>query len=1356
MSGSYSITLAIVPNDGVISGTTVKTSTSGVATFSGLRILSSGTYKITATSDPILSAESELFTIENFITDLEVSVSKNVVYAYERFQLTSKLYGEDEKPFILPAQIFITEINSSLINGNVNLTTQTGTSITNLYFYESGEKTLIISADEIDVTVSITVKDLINSDIKCVKSKDSSTCIECTKGAQLFDGICECTANSNYSYTDRMCVCDEGYSPNNNFCVKCGKYYSSSEVSSKFSDDFTTIFIKFSVQPLSLLKCSTFLILPSSLTNYSFICTWENSLTLSLKFNKVPPAENLVIGLDPLIIQKQSQQCTFTVSQLNLKVEHDKTLPIPDSVITAPSIFSLACARSDLSFSVPNNGKESDYKWSGIYNPSNSNVTSYLSSLSANSGKISLDLLSLGTLTLTAEVSSSAFNTKSSSTKEIKIDSSPYLTIELTSGSSISIKQSAGVMVKAMIKENCGGSEYDYSWKYVSSTPSLDFASILAASSRPNTLLISPNSLTAGYSYEFQVTVGDGSASGTASVVVNVQSSSLNLALSRSSGSIGTDSDFYVKAIASDPDDSKIKISFEWTCSEATSACQDNAGQDLIDSSSSSSSELNIDKLKLRNNAVYVFTVTAQTDEKYRSMSIEISVQSGLKGSINIKQSLDKINIGSQLNIIPSIVNINSNNLVWSVSQGPSLNLDHEYSFLTIQSNTLTEGTFYELKLKLTNSGQDLEAYYSFTTNSPPACESISFTSETTKLTIIASGCVDGDDSDYPLIFQYGLVENKKEVWVSSTTLSSEFSLMAKSSTEKVKTKVCDSLLSCITIYTDLNSARRLDETSDDFDQDSSDYESIPSAIVYYSSLATKDTLKQMIQKFKVYVQGSLVDSNELDLIVDTLFYIFNAKAKLTQDQANYLVEILLDVMIDVDFDLTDEQVIAIYSCLDDNAHLISPSSMVSLIEIVRYRWIVNKVPFSQVIYSSSLFISYTRGLTSNYKNLKFSKGKISVLVPVGFIESAESVIDLTICKFYDNSLPLFELSIQFSGKYESSTLYLTSPENYDKGLNESIKVTYTSSEFDENSVCQNLDKYNWTATGCKVKEQSPNSLTFEISNPMLLKIEKFDYSNFINGLCIFIIYGLLFAGFVLICVSCIMDRGLTPVTTSKTLLMLYPLASVMIPQPRPWRRLYALHLVASQGLLLALIGGFYKFYPQNGGFVIETTAKSGICACLSQAHCISNLILIFATIKHKKIIIIFYLINLLVLCMSFAAVTVILSFGAEDFVFNWVCGYILFGSIDVILVEFLYAWILFSRNKGKLTHSLVNNASFDDSPNKDLGDSVAQIGRNDSSDDIFFNKSKKKRENDSTTLSMRQMQKDKIDGDKKFNTHFN
>ena len=1319
-------------------------------------MLSSGTYTLTATSNGMDSATTEPLSIINFVYSIIATPSKSTVKAYEIFRLEIGLYGEDQKAFVLSAEVTLTEKNSEKFNGAENVTTSNGKASVSVYFYESGSKVLQVAVGEVVTEVGITVKDLENPDVKCKKSLSPTVCSDCVSGAILFDGVCSCSLNSEYSYDDRVCICNEGYQRVNDYCVKCGKYYSDSEITGEFSNDFSEIYLKFSVQPIENLPCEGFLILPSSLDKVDFYCIWDNILTLSIHFKGFPQVEGLVIGVDPLKIQKTSQECSFQIEKLDIPISYTGKLPAPLVSINAPNIVSLTCSTNDLHISTPNTGRDYKYTWSAAYSPDNKIVSNMLSSLTDTSIKIPIFQLTVGSLTITLTISSTSFQTSSTATKQIELVSNPHLTIELSSGSMISIKKSSNLSIKPLIKENCGKSSFTYTWTHTTENIDLDFSGILFESLNSNNLLIKKNTLEPGNSYEFEVSVSDGEAIGSASVTVVVEESPLVIYFSRSSGKIGNDEDFDIYSTVTDPDSGSSAITYKWSCSEKASECFDSDGKVLLESTGKYN--ILVPKSKLRNKAVYVFNLVASTSTKSQSMSIEIEVKAGLKGQVYIKNSFVKLNTDTDLVVIPKVTGTSPTIIAWKVVTGGTFTLHEGFSFTKVPAYTLASGASYELELCLSENGVELTSIYSFSTNSPAKCDSLNYESvSSNKINLIGENCVDGDDSDYPLTYQFGVDYKETILWVSSAIFTEEYSFLVQPSSLKGYLKVCDSLGSCsLSSASILKVTRSLDDISDSFEADTSDLILVPSAIVYYSTIADEDTVGKMTEKLIEYIKSSIVDSSELDLIVNTAYSLFNSKTSVTASQANTIVNLIIDTIEKIDFELTDSQVLSIYSVVDSQAYLITTNKMRKLINIVRYQWINSKVPYSEVTFTSTLFISHIRGLQSDYKNLLISSSPLNITFPEQFLSNSTSVIDVSFAKYYEKTSPIFELQVFFSGKYENYTLVLESPEYYIGEFFDSLRLEYDSSEFSLESVCQSIDYMNWTESSCKIQSLSETGVKMDLSQSSLFTLAKVEnYSN-LTYICRFAIYGFLFAGVCIVICIYFCDKGIKRVSKTKTLLFLYPLTSIMIPQSRPWRLFQALHIVSSQSLLLLLIGGFYLYFPQTEGFFITTISKSGICLCLSQASSLSSLIIIFSTLKHKKINYLVYTLTLIVLLISYTGIILITFQHPESFIFNWVCGFLLYFPIDIIVIQFIYSLILSTRPQMNLqvTTYFPNNKSSEDSPSKIEYSNVIHL-RNDSDEEMVLKK-RDRGEFDSTALSLRGIKKVRADEMKRYNTQFN
>ena len=296
----------------------------------------------------------------------------------------------------------------------------------------------------------------------------------------------------------------------------------------------------------------------------------------------------------------------------------------------------------------------------------------------------------------------------------------------------------------------------------------------------------------------------------------------------------------------------------------------------------------------------------------------------------------------------------------------------------------------------------------------------------------------------------------------------------------------------------------------------------------------------------------------------------------------------------------------------------------------------------------------------------------------------------------------------------------------------------------------------NWTEDSCKIQSLNETGVRIDLIQSSIFTLAKVENSSSLTTYCLFILNGILFAGACLVFFMCFCDKGSEIVPTKKTLILLYPLTSIMIPQSRPWRLFQALHIVSSQSLLLLLIGGFHFFFPQAGGFQILTISKSYICLCLSQAFSLSSQIAMFSTLKHKNINYLVYTLTLIVLVISYTGIVLLTFKHPESFIYNWVCGFLLFSPAEIIVIQLISSLILSTRSQmmDQVVPYITDQKSYEDFPSNLCLTSVRQL-RNDSIGEMIFYKRDENSIN-MMPLSLRGNNKGKGDERKRFNYQHN
>ena len=562
--GSYTIAISLIGN-GLIIGTLSHTIVSGAATFSGLRILSRGTFNINATSDNVISALSSSLSITNFPYNMSLTTSNASPRTLDDFLITVSIYGEDDNLYTGTCNITISENSGESILGTTTVSINTGIATFTIAFNNSGSKTLKAEVDSISNTISVNIQERINKNPLCDQGTSAIVCTTCVTNAILIEGVCQCADNSAYSNITRICECNTGYASNNNYCVTCANYFSLSEITGEYSSDLKKIIISFAraADTSNLGNCLTYLTLQKSISSLDPTCSWIDGMTLLLTFAANPPITGITIYIDPLQVKALGSACNLNVQTLKLNIVNTYPIPTPISTFTAPSLFSIGCAKNGLILIADTIGDNITYAWSASTSPVNANLVNFINNSTDNQISISLDILSECTLTASLTVTNAIFQKSSTSSKQITISKRNYLSIILSTGNSFITKASETSIIKARVAETCGGSNFTYTWSYLTQSLSLDFNSILSSSTKDSTLILPAYSLTAGNAYSFGVLVSDGTNTGSTSVTVTAAINELVIQLSRSNGETGTNADLVISSSVYDPDNKNSAFAYK-------------------------------------------------------------------------------------------------------------------------------------------------------------------------------------------------------------------------------------------------------------------------------------------------------------------------------------------------------------------------------------------------------------------------------------------------------------------------------------------------------------------------------------------------------------------------------------------------------------------------------------------------------------------------------------------------------------------------------------------------------------------------------------------------------------------------
>ena len=156
LSGN-TIILSLSPG-GMISGITSVSLSSGVATFTGLKISSYGTYFFLADSSGMQTGKSaSSYTITQSLASIQMISSNSNPGIGVSFTITSYLYGPDFKLFSVSSTVTLTELGGHAITGTTSVTTTTGIATFTISFASIGVMVLSTTCSGITGTLSLNI-----------------------------------------------------------------------------------------------------------------------------------------------------------------------------------------------------------------------------------------------------------------------------------------------------------------------------------------------------------------------------------------------------------------------------------------------------------------------------------------------------------------------------------------------------------------------------------------------------------------------------------------------------------------------------------------------------------------------------------------------------------------------------------------------------------------------------------------------------------------------------------------------------------------------------------------------------------------------------------------------------------------------------------------------------------------------------------------------------------------------------------------------------------------------------------------------------------------------------------------------
>lgn len=604
-------------------------------------------------------------------------------------------------------------------------------------------------------------------------------CLECIEYATLDNGVCDC--DRNRVFFNGSCVCGEGF-VGEETCVKCKKYLEVEDVEVYFNSyQFSfNIYFLIDIQEISSFDCNDILT-ASTLAKLgdSPICYWdEENYGITILIGSNSNFSGNYLELNPEAFTGLESECKSTPSKLIIPLTIDEynneTLVKSQSAfsILGPELVSKSCTQSVTYTAVTivgsKNIKSIDWTSDPVVPITKSGLSATFSISALDSNFIDIILISINMI---------GPNTYQQISLEITEEK--VLEIYIKNGKNIITRSSDSLFVSALISNDCGatGDEF-WNWTLVSMTGPQEDLINLSNYSNQNTLYIPSRTLKQQINYTFSVQVVKASKSGETSFYVYVQPEELVLILNRGSGSISSEKNTSINASDSYDPDGEL-VMFLWTLTNYS------------DEESFTSSSITLLPEYISNSQITVeLMISTSTKSKSTTLVLYPSI---LRISIICPQLSSKQNF--PLNHSVSVLENIDYKINWKGSSNKIISKSN-----TLQINSLLKSETFKFTISVNSS--EFFGFATMTPNLPGVCADFNISSSHIKayediIVVTGEDCYDQDESDYPLTYNFGLINPDLYLNLITGSFISQQQLLLFNGKFFIWMQVCDGLYSC-------------------------------------------------------------------------------------------------------------------------------------------------------------------------------------------------------------------------------------------------------------------------------------------------------------------------------------------------------------------------------------------------------------------------------------------------------------------------------------------------------------------------------------------------------------------------------
>ena len=365
-----------------------------------------------------------------------------------------------------------------------------------------------------------------------------------------------------------------------------------------------------------------------------------------------------------------------------------------------------------------------------------------------------------------------------------------------------------------------------------------------------------------------------------------------------------------------------------------------------------------------------------------------------------------------------------------------SENIISTNSFIGIPEFTLKQGVKYKLELDISSDQfkGTLKIVGELSSNMGPICDGLRILQEDFGTLLKAVDCVDGDDEDYPLMYQFGFSEYKGRVrWINEPVGLNIYSEDLPLTAVKAFVRVFDALEMTNTYSTEISrNVRYLQDYLLKIMEKVRNPSNVPSVIMAYKDLELDyASFIYFFSSFYSYFITLPSTRSNLELFIDCLEGILIQNQWVSDEVLNNSTKIAIHILERLNQrvlpEICEKQFLAFQKYLSR----IDKDLLLELIILFGEKLVYDTDP--NTVYKYSAFFSFIkmRKIALSYLGSQVSEGNLTVEFPKNFDIDESLVFDTFFSLQITDESFVIHFQVSSSGIYENYTLDIFDVEYY-------------------------------------------------------------------------------------------------------------------------------------------------------------------------------------------------------------------------------------------------------------------------------------------------------------------------------------